>query len=122
MCFADFASLYSTSSGSYFGIENDSFDEEENEESATLVHALNNNMGFIKKRKTPAVIRYFKSNKHNNSEKYFQNIMTVYFPHRKLNPTYYNYSTFTEMFSDKCDAIVPNMKRYEKISEELDEA
>ena len=122
MCFADFASLYSTSSGSYFGIENDSSDEEENEESATPVHALNNNMGFIKKRKTPAVIRYFKSNKHKNSEKYFQNIITVYFPHRKLNPTYYNCSTFTEMFSEKCDAIVPNMKRYETISEELDEA
>ena len=61
------------------------------------VYKLRGDLGYIHKRGKRAIIRYFKANINKDPERYYKNLIRLYFPHRKLEilPPY---ESFEEMF------------------------
>jgi hypothetical protein len=84
---------------------------------------LQRDLGYVKKRTIPAVIRYPRFNKEIDSERHYTNILTIYWPHRQLlKPDCY--LTREDMFNNtnvKATTLA-NMAKYEKLSEDLEAA
>ncbi len=89
------------------------------------VYKLRGDMGNIHKRGKRAIIRYFKANVNREPERYYKNLIRLYFPHRKLEilPPYQSYE---EMFFRSktlnaehevvsiCDIVQDNLSKFEK--------
>ena len=84
----------------------------DNDEQTKFV--LQNNMGTIIKRKSQAVVRYYRGNRHKDPERYYTNLVTVYFPHRSNCLETFDYENFTALFKRFSDEIIANMKQYKK--------
>jgi DNA replication protein DnaC len=59
--------------------------EEHNKRTELPKHQLQQNLGYIKKRRKKAVIRFPKFNIEKQTEKYYENLLRLYLPHRNDN-------------------------------------
>lgn len=59
--------------------------EENNENLQAKTFKLQNNKGTVRKRKTAAVIRFPKFQRDKDAERYFENLLRLYLPHRGLS-------------------------------------
>ncbi len=96
------------------------------------VHKLKGDMGYIRKRGKRAIIRYYKANMHKEPERYYKNLLRLYFPHRKLE-TFPPHETFESLFLNGLsrnsenvvvkisDIIQENMSIFEKHSNIMEE-
>ncbi len=96
-----------------------------NSDDKANVYKLTGDMGYIQKRGKRAIIRYFKANVNREPERYYKNLIRLYFPHRKLEilPPYQSYE---EMFFRSktlnaehnvvsiCDIVQDNLSKFEK--------
>ena len=129
MCFAEFASLYavraSTSQSAADEDENQGIDGSNSEvtHSKQLIK-LRDELGYISKRNKPAIIRYPRFRKSIDSERYHQNLLTVYFPHYSKRLTTADITTYEEFFNlpEVKATTLANMEKFEKLSDELDAA
>ena len=98
---------------------------DDNDTKKENVYKLVGDMGYIHKRGKRAIIRYFKANVTREPERYYKNLIRLYFPHRKLEilPPYQSYE---EMFFRSktlnaehnvvsiCDIVQDNLSKFEK--------
>ena len=80
MFFAEFASSYKVVYGQHAEASSEQQDDQgnDNESQETTLYRLQNNLGYIRKRLLPAVVRYPHFNKEHNSERYYCNLLRVY--------------------------------------------
>ncbi len=102
MCLADFVANYSavtksrTSEDEYSTMGGE---EDDGQSRKSTYHHLLNNLGMIKKRQRPRIIKYYKVHIEKDRERYFHNLLRLYMPHRqwKLPP---EFKTFEEWYSE----------------------
>ncbi len=99
--------------------------EDGKEKRKSNIHQLKGGLGYIRKRGKRAIIRYYKANMAKEPERYYKNLMRLYFPHRHLE-TFPPHDTFEALFfhglsrnSDNvvvkiCDIVHENMVIFEK--------
>lgn len=117
MSLAYFASNYRVCDRS--GLNSDHSDN--TSENNYKIYKLLNSKGSIVKRKTLAVIRYTNYNKDKNSENYYYNLISMYFPHRDREFKSANIQTYEHFFNQNSHIILPNMKPFENLSFDLNE-
>ncbi len=61
------------------------------------IYKLRGNMGFIQKRGKRAIFRYYKGNVDKEPDRYYKNLIRLYYPHRKLE-LMSPYKSYEEMF------------------------
>ncbi|XP_014678447.1 PREDICTED: uncharacterized protein LOC106818239 [Priapulus caudatus] len=129
MCLADFVAQYRLVTGSR---DVDHHSDTEHDTHSSTVILLQDNMGAVAKRKTPAVIRYLKVSKAKDSERHFCTLLRMYMPHRGKqmkgdDETYEevfmsHHIKFNGAVTKICHLVVQNMDRYEHCTEEIDDA
>ena len=117
ICFATFASEYRVCTHSKADKQEMKAEDQTKNQRFQLQHDL----GSVMKRTQVAIIRYPRFNKEKDSERYFENIIRLYYPHRKRNLKTED-ETFETIFTDNQEIILQNMRHFEKLSSELDEA
>lgn len=120
MCLAVFASEYRIESRSDSQTCHASeFDDDVEEESSSTHQPrfqLNNGLGTIVKRRKPAVVRYPHFNQQKDSERYYANILTMYFPHRVKHVKSSSEITFEQVFQEHSSVVLQNMSSFEKMT------
>ncbi|XP_013402374.1 uncharacterized protein LOC106168004 isoform X2 [Lingula anatina] len=110
------------------GSDNDDSDNEGKEDIALL-----NNFGFIRVRRRPIVIRYLKGSVDRDPERYYENRLRLFFPHRGqdiLPAAFTSYESFHNnasfVFNDDdipiCEIVNTNSAPFEKDAEVIDTA
>ncbi|XP_023932851.1 uncharacterized protein LOC106158164 [Lingula anatina] len=110
------------------GSDNDDSDNEGKEDIALL-----NNFGYISARRRPIVIRYLKGSVDRDPERYYENRLRLFFPHRGqdiLPSAFTSYETFHNnasfVFNDDdipiCEIVNTNSAPFEKDAEVIDTA
>ena len=120
LCFATFASTYRVCAHSK-SEELEGKEGKEEDQSKKERYQLQHDLGTIVKRTKSAVIRYSRFNKEKDSERYYENIIRLYYPHRRRNLKSED-ETFETIFTEKQEIILDNMRHFEKLGTELDEA
>ena len=118
LCLADFASKYKVTERS----ANKSGKKGNTENSPTDVFRLLDNKGAIRRRSTPAVIRYPNYNRQKKSENYYFTMVSMFYPYRHQDFKPEGIETYEQMFHQFAGIIIPNMQPYEQLSEELNDA
>ena len=123
MCLAEFASqykvTYTKNSKSKAPLEDTGEGDSETKQ-PKHVYQLQNGMGSITKRQKRAVVRYPHFNKAKDSERYYANLLKMYYPHRTttIDPDL----SYEELFLSEKQIILENMAQFERLTEDLDEA
>ena len=121
MCLADFASCYQVIYGTKPTLLIEDQDEAESE-TPNPTYELLNGLGSIRRRQIQAVIRYPKFNPQRNKERYYCSIIRMYYPHRDIEFNLGVGQSFEDNFENYKEIILENMRKYETLTEELDDA
>ncbi|MES9883788.1 MAG: hypothetical protein ABW185_23290 [Sedimenticola sp.] len=124
LCLADFASTYSVSSSPpKADIHPDLTDEEDNAENTPLPKSikLNNDLGHMVLRKTPAILRSHQFSETKDPEQYYHAQLLLYHPWREetADLCQSNYRTF---YLNNLPKVAENRARHEYHSEEVSAA
>lgn len=123
ICLADFISSYRLHyKKPKDNVQSDDIDVLGNNDPPTIVLKLQDNKGFISKRKTNAVIRTHRYSKEHNPEKYYHSNLMLYVPYRKEKQLLDDDGSFHTMFNKKNKLLLSNKVRFEKHAEVVEMA
>ena len=81
---------------------------------------LKNEMGKMRKRTRPCIMRYHKVSKMKDPEMYYLILLQLYLPWRDENELKGNFSSYQEMYADVESDIKPNILKHDPYFEEVD--
>ena len=120
---AEFVANYTITSKSQNQQDDDNSEKEEIDEPQDKLHQhkLKNNMGTIRKRKHPQVIRYHYISKERDEELYYHRLLLLYLPWRHESDLLEGHSYKTKFEHVKKDTnILENIKIYEPYNDEVE--
>ena len=131
MCLADFATNYvhekayepetDTDDIRQYTTDVSSFDIEIDESKPkSEIITLKNEMGKMRKRTRPCVMRYHKVSKMKDTEMYYLILLQLYLPWRDQSDLKGQFSSYQEMFAFVEDNIKPNILKHEPYFEQVD--
>ena len=131
MCLADFATNYVHHKAHEPDIDSDDIrnyttavsslnvDVEENEEKSEII-TLKGEMGKMRKRRRPCVMRYHKVSKMKDPELYHLILLQLYYPWRDERELKEDFSSYQEMYEHVELDIKPNILKHEPYFEQLE--
>ena len=131
MCLADFATMYVHHKAYEPQLESDDIrnyttdispvDVENDEESSKVeIITLKDDMGKMKKRKRPCVMRYHKVSKMSDPESYYFTLLQLYFPWRNEDELKGSFSSYSEMFTHVKSDIENNIVKHDPYFEKYE--
>ena len=124
ICLAEFASSYRVdykkTADERQGISCDVLNENKDNEKTIQ---LRDDLGFMRKRTKPAVIRTYKHSLKNHPEKYYHSMLMLYYPWRTEESFQeYGDSSFERMYHHVQQIVSENLSKFEKHTEIVDAA
>jgi len=126
MCYADFATNYTSSKEMQNETENlnnyitavDTTEDIIDQNTETIT--LKNELGKMKKRSRPCVMRYHKISKISDPEQYFMILLQLYLPWRNENQIKGEFSTYNLKYQSVATTVQPNIKKHNYSFEQFD--
>ena len=128
MCYAEFSATYDSNSGKsnedhYHDVLNEtphSNDASQDQPNLPKVIKLNNNLGYMSKRKLQCVIRFHREKK--EGEEKYRNMLMLYWPWRDEEELKGPYDSFKEHFDSIKEHIIENELKFSVNADSIDEA
>ncbi|XP_071480520.1 uncharacterized protein [Diadema antillarum] len=118
LCLADFAAKYKTYQQSKGSDEEDDHTDEKERDHLSAIIKLQDNMGNMSKRSTPAIIRSHQWSLKKQSEEYYHSQLMLYFPWRNEIQDLFQ-DSYKQSYEAKYEDLKRNKEMYEHHAEEL---